>query len=62
MKKLFLWGSFVVFSLTCVRSVHSESISYNFYILGDSIADRQSDFVADDLGLRRNRRTVIKII
>ena len=49
MKKLFLWGSFVVFSLTSVCSVHSESISYNFYSLGGSFADRQSDFVADDL-------------
>ncbi len=49
MKKLFLSGLFVVFSLTCVRSVHSENISYNFYSLGGSIADRQSDFVSDDL-------------
>ena len=49
MKKLFLSGLFVVFSLTCVRSVHSENISYNFYSLGGSFADRQSDFVSDDL-------------
>ena len=51
MKKLVLSGLILVFSLTFVRSVHSDDISYNFLSFGGSVADRKSDFVADDLNI-----------
>lgn len=51
MKKLVLSALFVALSLTGVRSVHSDDISYNFLSFGGSVADRESNFVADDLNV-----------
>ncbi|MXZ44037.1 MAG: hypothetical protein F4Z01_03540 [Gammaproteobacteria bacterium] len=51
MKKLLLSGLFVVFLFTCVRSVHSDDISYNFLSFGGFVADRKSNFVSDDLNV-----------